>query len=361
MTAFRKITDQDLPGIYEVAHATGLAEGRAFEAWRQRFVWAGEQSRACFGDTSDPLGIVAEDQGRIIGYAACSYRLLRVGDRTERAVVNNALAVSPNAQGSLGLLLCREFFNQFAIWLPDARILAFHHSKPAGLIWSRFGAAGLDGSDMTLRLLVSPASLVAKRFSLGDMAASLLALPPLDVALGHLLAHRGLGCNIRGARPPGITFLLSDELDDSLANSALFSKCAPSNGFGVLRDHAYLKWRYHDHPDGHYRFVTLRRRDDVVGLLIFDTGQNGYSRLYEALIVRGEEYDDSDRAWLIVAAARHIGVGVMVTKLLEPVIAAAFETAGAVSERKGYNQFWYTGERGETLTPHFSYGDFSED
>jgi hypothetical protein len=361
MTVYREALEEDLPGIHAVAQSTGMAGGRTYETWRRLFDWATEQSRACFGEASDPLGIVAEDGGRIVGYATCSYRLLQAGRSVERAVVNNALAVSPHAQGSVGLLLCREFFRMINNRVPGARILGLHHSKPVGMIWQRLGATSLAGSNMTLRVLVSPASVVAGKLSFGGMFKFLFGLPPIDAFLGHLLAHRGLGRKFRGVPMPGIAFHVSKEPGAGLAGSELYSGQAGSRRFGIRRDHAYLKWRYCDHPESKYRFVTLRRREEIIGLLVFAIDDGGYCRLYDALILRNAFDDAGKIGYATVAAARHLRIGVMATKLLEPAIAEIFEEAGAVTERKDYDQFWYTGERGEELIPHFSYGDFSED
>jgi len=267
----------------------------------------------------------------------------------------------PHAQGSVGLLLCREFFKQIAARVPNARIIGLHHSKPVGLIWRRLGAASLEGSNMTLRALVSPAALVGDKFSLGPMARTLLGLPPIEAFLGYLLAQRGQGGWIKSLSVPDIEFDLSDELDSGLAGSNLLSCQGSSARIGVQRDYAYLKWRYCDHPESDYRFVTLRRQAKMVGLLVFGLGHGGSSRLYDVMHTQDSSHDAAGVAGVAMAAARHIGIGIMTTKMLEPAIAAAIEAAGAITERKDYDQFWYTGERARELTPFYSYGDFSED
>ena len=43
---------------------------------------------------------------------------------------------------------------------------------------------------------------------------------------------------------------------------ALWDRCAPELGIALVRDKAYLDWRYQRHPSGVHRFVTCRDRRD---------------------------------------------------------------------------------------------------
>lgn len=362
MATIRELRDDDLAGIHRVALDAGLSVPAGFEDWRRHFLWASADSRDSFAEANCPLGFVAVQDDAIVGYTSLGYRRIVANGVTETAAVQNSLAVSPQAQGMLGLLLCREPAQRIRQGWSDMRVLGLHHARAVGMIWSRLGARGLAGSDLTCRLLVSPGRLLANRFGLPSAVAGVMELPGLRQAAVAMLQRKGFGAAVgRAGLPAGLVLDEADNAAGALSDPTFLDRCQDAAAFGVKRDGDYLNWRYARHPVGGHRFIVISRGGTQVGLIVLGPVKQASTRLFEVLFVRDGTLDPGGMAALCASAAALCGAGVLVTKVTEPALVDAWRAEGGVIEHKGYDQFWYTGAEAGADSIRFTFGDFSED
>lgn len=79
-----------------------------------------------------------------------------------------------------------------------------------------------------------------------------------------------------------------DEVD------ALFDRFAEGRGAIAVRDHAFLTWRYLEHPEIRYRIALARRRGALVGLAVYR--HTGFDGREEGLLVDWMVPPDDERA-----------------------------------------------------------------
>lgn len=362
MATIRKLCEDDLPSVFQVALAAGVKMPPSYELWRDQFLWSAVESRRLFAEPSCPLGLVATDADTVVGFAGLGYRRLRVNGIDEPAAVHTSLAVRPDAQGLLGLLLCRELAKLLTREAAGYRILGLHHSETVGKVWSRLGARCLDGSDMTCRMLASPGHVLADRLGLPAAAASLLDLPPIRVVTAPMFARHGYGAAMPAdLLPRGISVSQAVDFERAIGDTDFLRRCLDKCSIGIKRDADYLRWRYGRGPVGRYRFFAVTRDGAHLGLVILGADGRPTARLFEALFARDADLDARSMARFCLAAAARAGAGVLVAKVTEPALARAWQADGAVIDRKDYGQFWYTGNEAETVDIRYTYGDFTED
>lgn len=147
--------------MFEFTRKAGLNPASDVATWTAQKRWS-LQAAQQFSKLSLPGGIVAEQDGNLLGGVLFSFRRFRVGNRIELAAVLGNYAVEPAFQGVLGLTLNRKTIEVLTTRGVPCLILGFHHSEVAGKIWKRFGATDISRSQLTMSARLSVPTL---RFS----------------------------------------------------------------------------------------------------------------------------------------------------------------------------------------------------
>lgn len=102
----------------------------------------------------------------------------------------------------------------------------------------------------------------------GKRLAGFVPLGPVSLLTKRLDA----GSTMQGRRALFVT--VNEEMDLDAGIDSLWRRCRPEMPVAIIRDAAYLRWRYLECPDVRYRLLVARRRfsGTVVGLAVLRLG-----------------------------------------------------------------------------------------
>lgn len=144
------------------------------------------------------------------------------------------------------------------------------------------------------------------------IAVKVARFPPLAYAAGGIVSLTLAALRLPGAwTARGLTMRLG-ELPDEAALDALWARAQRNLSCSAMRSGAYLRWRYERGANGHYRFASVWRGVDLVGL---------------AVLAPPQRPDDS--------RIGGVGIGSVVDLLLDPGCPGALSSVLGVARRWG--------------------------
>jgi predicted N-acetyltransferase YhbS len=246
--AIRDFTEADRPQVESLyAEVFGA---RALEAWRRRFDWQYRRSPAA---ALRPARLwSAECEGRVIGFLSSFPMLLQVAASQFAVLCPCDLMVSNSARGlGLGQRLIEAY-----IAAAPVLVNALQYSTAAERIYDRLGYAAVAAEPVMLRPRNFRNILEFRRSnraspSMFRAAVDLPAALVLGTGTGIVnllrLPRRARGITVTAMTSAGLEF------DD------LWSRLRPRFPVIVVRDRAFVQWRYLEDPLG--RCVLLLARD----------------------------------------------------------------------------------------------------
>lgn len=273
-----------------------------------------------------PVIFIMEDGGEIIGSVSCVPARLLVHGRAQPLHWVMDYMIHPRHRGGLrGFRLAQQVIQLSAATLGSG--FPIQETVP---IWLRAGRkVGVDEvggfGPVVLPLTVR---YVLQRKTLAPMVTR-----PLDLLFRPLMAAhrawRGLGAP---ARRPGTTLREIDRFDERI--TGFFDRVGSGYPIIVIRDEAYLNWRYCDYPAKTYRRVLAEGADgEILGYMVIRTGRkpNGIREgfLVDFLVELGDR--STLRQLVHWAVARFRREGCDVVKALEfhlPEMRRAFRQLG---------------------------------
>jgi GNAT superfamily N-acetyltransferase len=204
-----------------------------------------------------PDFLVAERAGAVVGVQGMVPIRFRMGDRTVVAACTCDFAVDPAARG-IGLRL------KLAAMSREVAPFAFSTSSNASAnsVTRALGGSALDAARTTYRLPLRITAILRRRWPTLPMLVAGAA------ADGVLAGRRGM----RGSEPPnGLRWRSVDSFGPEF--DRLWHVFAPRHPVQVVRDAAYLEWRYRRSPYGSAWAAALTRGTDVHGLVVVGLGR----------------------------------------------------------------------------------------
>jgi len=203
-------------------------------------------------DPERPVIFILEEQGKLIGSVSCVPAQLMVDGAIYNCHWVMDYMVHPQHRGGMkGFRLAREVIKLSASTLGSG--FPIQETVP---IWLRAGKKmGVDevGAFGPMVLPLN-ARYVLQRKTLNPLVtlATNLALKPA------LVIHR-LWKRVRTPREAGLTVSEVDRFDNEVSD--FFARVGPGYPIIVVRDEAYLNWRFCDYPGKAYTKLVLHDRD----------------------------------------------------------------------------------------------------
>ena len=122
----------------------------------------------------------------------------------------------------------------------------------------------------------------------------------------------------RAASPSGLE--LGDQVPAAAEVDDLWARTRDDSRNGLIRDGAWIRWRYLEAPDAHYRVLTARRSGRLEGLLWYRVrAESGRTVAFVAEILSPADRGDAQEALLreVVARARSEGVELVAALVLD--------------------------------------------
>lgn len=213
------------------------------------------------------FGCLARHGGRIVASFAVAPKVVQVGGRRRLLGKTMDMFTAPDYQG-LGLMgRCAErvFADARAAGVEGWYVTPSPNSYP--IFTGRWGYREDFGLLFRARVL--------------DASAVVAALRPALAPALRRLARLSRG---RRARPPRLPSGWTAEPVTSLGPEvdALWGAVGPGHRVAVVRDVAYLTWRYLDHPDD-YALVALRKHGVLRALVVLKTTRRHGVRVCEVV------------------------------------------------------------------------------
>jgi GNAT superfamily N-acetyltransferase len=219
------------------------------------------------------LTVVAEAEGRIVGHYSAITLPVRIDGTPVRALrgVDIVTAVDHRRRGVFRRVAthlrdaAREAGAELLISTPNDQSLGTLQS----LGWTLVG-------DPWAMVIVTQGRALAAR------APGLMPVPV------GVLATKLLGLRHGRHRPDGDTAVsgtVPEDLPDDLAQ--LSPLVEPANG--VVHGRAWWQWRYRDHPNHPYRFVTFRRQGRLAGVGVVSVRDDDIGPVLQLLDVFAED------------------------------------------------------------------------
>jgi GNAT superfamily N-acetyltransferase len=332
----RRGTPADADGIAALLdRAFGVRPRGARERlWR----WRAGENPARHPDI--PPFIVAEQHGAIVGAHGLVPLRVKVGDDIVTAACSCDFAVDPAARGS-GMALKLQAMDRALTPLP----MSTSANAVANRVTLALGGKELDSGKVKLIRPLSVSRVLRRRLPAGmpgRVAAARIAgaLPDLALAAGRALRRPSMA----GASLETVT-----RFDDAF--DRLWNRVAATRPVAVVRDAAYLQWRYASYPFGGIETIALRRDDQVLGYVAL-------MRLLETDGLRGavilDLVSDPDEprvdAVLASAAARRAAAaGAYAVSTLAPTTDTrrVLERRGFVSRESDRSPYTYKANRSQ--------------
>lgn len=262
------------------------------------------------------LTVVAESEGRIIGHYSAITLPVHVDGEPVTALRGVDIVTAPDHRR-------RGVFRSVAEHLRDAAreagaevLFSTPNDRSLGTLtalgWTHIG-------DPRAMVIVTDGHALAAR-------APGLVPVPLGVLATKLLATRGK------RRPDGVTAVtgtVPDDLPDDLASLSPF--VVPQNG--IRHGRRWWEWRYRDHPQRPYRFVSFRRQGRLAGVGVVSIRDDEIGPVLQLLDVFAED-SESVRSVTYAATrlARDLDLGAVVAAALaRSELHAVLRAAGFVT------------------------------
>ena len=347
----------ELRKAFALTRAAGLNRREDEDNWLRLKRWSFLESRRLVGGDPPP-GLIAHDDGKAVGFIGFSYRMFRTPGLVTPAVVLCDHAVHPDARGVVGLMMNRATVEAFTSEETRHTILGLHHTEAAGKIWQRFGAGEVAGSDTTFSGLLDTANLATARYPALRPVLRLAQRAGAFGAARRLFAARGYREISVPAQDHGLTITPLQTSGDLAAEAAFLASCSRPGEMGVVRNGAYLQWRYLDHPDQSHRLYIVSRGNQRLGLIALRLSA-GMATLCEALYDAAVPAAAVNLVHAAVSTARAAGAAYLRAKPVNRAIAKVMSDLHFEIERKPYNQFWVLPADLIEGEPVYSFGDAS--
>ena len=261
----RTILADDLEQVHQLyAEVYG---DQSLGLWRRRYAWQFERNPST---QYRPCQLwVAEEAGAVLGFLASFPIRLLVAGREVVTLCPCDLMVSSAARGSgLGRRLVEAYSAATAGLAP-----ALQYSRPSGRVFERLGYQAVFAQPVLLRPYDAGALLT---FALSGRPSStpswgLLQRTALPVAgaLGGMAA-RILNRVRRPSGAPGVTVDVAREAGPEF--DRLWASLAPHFPAVVVRDRAFIQWRFFDDPLRHHTVLVARDQSaDPLGYVALTT------------------------------------------------------------------------------------------
>lgn len=352
-----ELNTKNLGEVFDLTIESGLNAGQSKQDWIKTQRWLLEDSRINTGIAA-PLGHVLYKAGKLVGFVGYSQRLFKSDGDISPAIVLNELIVHPEHRGIAGIMLCKHTLRHFENDSENWRILGLHHSRDAAALWQALGSKAVPDTGLTFSTIISAADFLSLRLPrLRPLLQSLqvLGFRPL---MNAVLARAGKPVLADGApsmQPCAVQDILSS---DKEAYSGLLGSFLRSYETGVVRDAAYLNWRYADHPLRLFHWYVLRDESRLRAIAIAYRAPDGAATLCDLI------FDPTDTANsfadIIRAALFACGDGehpIVRSKILIPAAIRAFRAMATTEEEKQYNQFWISPSPATVKDALYTFGD----
>lgn len=345
-----------MDAVYPLMVEAGLesAEGRA--DWDRFAEWAywGNPYRG-----ERPAGWIGEQDGRIVAFIACSYMPFRLGSWSGVAGSVGNLCVAPGARGLVGVVFTRDHLR----WQDVPVQFGSHFTERSGLLWRGFGARACEESDLAFSACISLRVAVDRRLmSMGSWGRLVCAVGggTAGVAMARMLGYR----EARLQKPVFEKTILPRMADvdpgalDALCDAAISGLTAT-----VMRNTAYLEWRYDRHPAAtSYRRLAIHdpATGRLAGVAILQKWGDE-ARLSEFLADPNDIGANRETLATAMATTREWGCRTLSAKSVRPEIVPILRDAGFIETRKSYPQYMIVANgipMPERLITMFTYGDF---
>lgn len=215
--------------------------------------------------------ILAAKKGKIVGIYGLSYLLLRIGQKIETAglIENNSIdpcekswqcyrglvkkSIDESQKDKLGF--------RFGICTPKTAKLS-----------QRFGMVSLGYTPFYLGLL--DVSEVLKKWNMPHFLSKISRLAYPFFGLKNK-KNKLLFCNIRPVRNFSSDF------------SRLYASVAGNYDIGIIKNSAYLNWRYQEYPEIRYRCLAAYEGKRPKGFIVFYLENSGRKAAIVELLARG--------------------------------------------------------------------------
>lgn len=269
-----------------------------------------------------PPFLVAEQHGAIVGVHGLVPLRVKLGDDVVTAACSCDFAVDPAARGS-GMALKLQAMHRSLTPLP----MSTSANSVANRVTVALGGKELAAGGVKLIRPLSVSRVIGRRLPAGmpgRTAAARIAgaLPDLALAAGRALR-----------RPSMAGAALETVTQFDAAFDRLWERVAAARAVAVVRDAAYLQWRYAAYPFGGIETIALRRDGEVLGYvalmrLLEDDGLHG------AVILDLVSLPDEPRVDAVLASAaarRAAAAGAYALSALAPT-----PDTRRVLERRGF-------------------------
>lgn len=277
----RSFRSEDKPAVLDLYQACWDSTKR--KANQECWEWLNELNPNIEPDR--PVTFVLEDEGQIIGAVTLAPAKLMIKGKIYKCHWSMDLMVHPERRGGLtGYRLVKEVIQRSASYIGTG--LPIRKTVP---LWLRAGSkVGVDEVG-AFGPLVLPCDC---RYVLRHKTLNPLVTGPLNLAFKPALACYRWFRAIGAPRNGKIRTRSIDRFDERITR--FFERVGPEYPIIVVRDEAYLNWRYTTNPSRSYvKLIAEDEEGDIRGYIVFranviDTGiREGL--LVDYLVRRGDE------------------------------------------------------------------------
>ena len=352
-----ELNSDDLDRVFDLTVEAGLTSRQMKQSWIATQPWLLEGSKVNTGMTP-PLGHVMFKAEELVCFVGYSQRMFKSDGGISPAIVLSDLVVHPDHRGMAGIMLCKHLLRFFESAPENWKIVGLHHSRDAAALWHALGSKAVPNTGLTFTATVSSAKFLSLRLP------HLRFLLPIIQALGcmpivdALLTRAGKPVTAQGPlrmQPCEASNVLAPGTTDY---SELLSAFQAVQKTGVVRDIAYLKWRYLDHPQRQFHWYELRSEGRVQAITIAHRGHDGAATLCE-LIVGPTDISASFEEILNAALFACAGdeAAIVRSKVVIPAAIQAFRAMVIMEDEKAYNQFWISPPPASVDDAVYTFGD----
>jgi GNAT superfamily N-acetyltransferase len=317
MPAYRVVpyTPDRLPEV-EVLWREHPGDAEAVERRRRHFRWLAERNPFLDGDCAYYLLV---DGDRVIGMHGHMPQRLSVKGRQRRFYLahDDLLAAECRGKG-LGKVMLGGVMEQSAAFAG-----ALWHNAPNLKLYSKCGWTDCSALVFAIRI-VDPRRNLEKRFGRNPLARVLAALLRPVLALRSALSR---------ARPSGAYRVADiDRFDERF--DALFERAAASLPIAVVRNAAYLNWKFVAKPDNRYRrFAAFDAAQELRAYAVVSAGVPGPKPVAKIL----DMLCDPAHPQALDAVLRH-AIGWLESQPVISITCVGSPAALACLERFGFRQ-----------------------
>ncbi|MDA1082527.1 MAG: GNAT family N-acetyltransferase [Gemmatimonadetes bacterium] len=281
----RRIQDGDRPAIIALSREIwGDDTARRLD---QHWEWKFETNPANMDD--EPVVWVAEDEGRIVATVAGMWTRFKIGSEVTRQVWTTDFMVDPAHRGRLGLQIGKHSI----FWGPHIT-MGYPVDERVYALWMR-----LHGSDTAPMVVHS--YIIKPGYRLRRRGAPLPIVRLANLAWRTAMAVRS--AFVKGAAP-GVN--IEEITSFSPAYDELWDRVSDGYTISVVRDQAFLRWRFLHCPSRRYRILQATRQGALTGYLVFRIADDEHHRVGYIVDVLAARRDGETIRSLFLHAVRVI-------------------------------------------------------